>query len=388
MPAIVLLTHMPLVRIDEDEIPFAGGELWKLPYEQYDQLSLGAFADSQRLYEGTAPVFYRVDANVELPMLREGDNVGAGGMLELKCSVESWAELARLGFGFVVGFHDEVVDLAWRALVLASPSSSVPRPRLSVTFIVRGEEQAYFELNDTVYDGIRVQGDADQELLFSPRAVGTSLTRSTIERANELLPVVEAALGHAELAAALEALGATTHPSLSPSDQMTLAVTALEALVLPEVTTDIEETFARRLGALLTADEVEQKAVEEIGHELYDARSARMHGSSGRATKIDVVRDAWGQRLLAAAIVALTERVAAGGDLDLICAALDDGAAIGKGGVVDDDAALVSAQPPFDARAVPRRRLVFRRIARGPRGHDSELVAARRAARRRPLPPR
>ena len=252
MPAIVLLTHMPLVRIDEDEIPFAGGELWKLPYEQYDQLSLGAFADSQRLYEGTAPVFYRVDANVELPMLREGDNVGAGGMLELKCSVESWAELARLGFGFVVGFHDEVVDLAWRALVLASPSSSVPRPRLSVTFVVRGEEQAYFELNDTVYDGIRVQGDAGQELLFSPRAVGTSLTRvddRARQRACWRRWSPSGARPCASWPPRSRRWAATTHPSLSPSDQMTLAVTALEALVLPEVThRSSTETFARRVG--------------------------------------------------------------------------------------------------------------------------------------------
>lgn len=344
MPAIVLLTHMPLVRIDEDEIPFAEGELWRLPYEQYDQLSLGVFADSQPLYERTTPVFLRHDLpDAELPGLREGGTTEGGRMAELKAPTKSWELLPQLGFGFIAGYHETVVDPAWTALLLAAPASAMPQPRLSVTFVVRGEEQAYFEINDVIYDGVRVQGDADQELLFSPRATGSLLPRSTIERANELQRVVAAARGNAKLSAAVDALGATTHPSLSRPDQMALAATALEALLLPEVTSGIEATFARRLAALLAADDADQKEIEDVAHELYDARSARLHGESHRpSAEIDVIGDAWAQRLLAAAVVALTERVTAGGDIDEICAALDDGSRVGGGSIGD----TVGQSPP------------------------------------------
>ena len=322
MAAVVFLTHMPLLRLAEDEVPFAYGELTCLPWEQYDLLSQGAFSDFQRLYEQTAPVFYRVDVpDLDVPPV--STNPSTGGMMEFSGPSAKWGELLpAVGLGLLLFHSENLVDPSWTALLLAAPAAAPAWPRLSVTFAVRGDESASFEFQGQNFDAVRVDGDAGQQLLFSPRTAGTAITAATVERASGLLPLLEQAETHPELAAALASLRAIAHPSLSPAEQTTLAVVTLEALLLPEVTTGLAETFARRVVTLLGPDD-ESASLKRLALALYDARSTSLHG---RADHLDetAADTPFALRLLAGAIEALARAVAGGEEVAAVCAGLDE----------------------------------------------------------------
>jgi hypothetical protein len=344
---IVLLAHLPLLRLEEEEIDFGGGSLWRLPFETYDQVTLGAFGDHRDAYERTAPVVYRVDAQLEGPAIRHG--AGGAGTIEMKLPPYAWPRLAG-DLGFLVEFKENLVNRAWCALLLAAPATALPDPSASAIFAVRGEEGVYFQLGDSQGDAVRVQGDADQELFLLSRAAGPPLGRATVERAAEvwdLLPVVG---GDRALGAALRALLWTTEPVLSPSEQLTLAVTALEALLLPEVVSGLGATFAQRVSALLGGGEL-----ATLARELYDARSASLHGgapaSAERAAALS--RDAVAQQLLAGAILALAPAVLDGGDLAEIRDALDDGP-IGPAPVPPVPVAEPAGLRPADRMSIPQ----------------------------------
>jgi hypothetical protein len=325
MPAVVFLTHVPLLRLAEDDVPFAGGELTRLPWEQYDMLSQGAFSDFQRLYEETAPVFYRVDLpDLQVPPVSSAPSTG--GMIEFSAPSGVWESMVpAVGLGFLLAYSANVVDPAWTALLVAAPAAAPAWPRLSVTFAVRGDDATSFEFQGQNFDGARVDGDADQQLLFSPRAAGTEIPRETVEHADRLVPLIETAARHRQLAAAIAALQGATHPSLSAAEQTTLSVIALEALLLPEVVTGLGATFARRVATLL-APEDERKQLERAARALYNARSASVHGSPER-TDAAALGPAYAQRLLAASIEELAGAVGEDGDLAAVCAELDEGRA-------------------------------------------------------------
>lgn len=322
MPAFVFLTHIPLLRLEQDEVPFADGELTRLPWELYDQLSLGAFSDFQPLYEQTAPVFYRLDVP-DLPQSIASSTPSAGGMLELTAPTREWDTLLpELGLGWLLGYSDHLVEPAWTALLLAAAAAAPPRPRMSVTFVVRGEENASFEFQGRAFDGIRVSGETNQQLLFSPDAAGEEISAGTVEHADELIPLVETAGRHPRLSAAIAALQASTHPSLSPRELTTLAVVALEALLLPEIESGLTKTFGRRVATLLAA-EPERPKLDKTARRLYDERSVSLHGMSERPAAAPSAAAGYAQRLLAAAIEALAHAAGEDGDVPALCEELD-----------------------------------------------------------------
>ena len=111
-----MLTHVPLVRIDAPRAEIGGGALVALPFADYDELLLGAFTDSRRDYESTAPVFFVSEHDVDAP----------DGALEGRLD----RHLADCG---------RVRD----ALALAAPSSSIPDPALSLGLVdIAGEQPA------------------------------------------------------------------------------------------------------------------------------------------------------------------------------------------------------------------------------------------------------
>jgi hypothetical protein len=319
MPAVVFLTHIPLLRLAGNEVPFAHGALTHLEWDDYNTLSKGAFEDFQSLYEATGPVFYRVDVH-DLAVPPISDAPSTGGMIEFSAPSRAWdALLPQLGLGFMSAYANNVVHPAWIALLLAAPAAAPAWPRLSVSFAVGGDETTSFLFQDRNVDGVRVDGDASHQLLFSPRAAGSEITREAVEHADRLMAVLAAKPVKGDVAAALGALCALTHPALSPDQQTTLAVVTLEALLLPEVTTDLRATFARRLAALL-APGVDREALDRAARTLYDARSASLHGRAGG--RGDAARPALAQRALAGAIEALLPE---SDDVATICARLDQG---------------------------------------------------------------
>jgi hypothetical protein len=352
MPAVVFLTHIPLLRLAEDELPFAGGELTRLPWELYDSVSLGAFEDFRALYEQTAPVFFRTD-HPDLTAAPVRSAPAEGGMVEVTAPSPTWDWLLpNADLALLLNYANAVVEPAWTALLLAAPAAAPAWPRMSVTFAVRGDDATSFDVEGHRYDGVRVHGEAGQEMLFSPRAAGAEVTAATVARADDLVELVTSAARHPELRAALGALQASAHPSLSADERTTLAVTALESLLLPEVVSGLGATFARRI-AMLLSPTAEHGALEKVARALYDARSASLHGGSARAIQAAPPGSfAYGPRLLAAAIETLARAVGEDGDVGAICSELDARAPAGAvaASVADDVGARatdrLSARPP------------------------------------------
>lgn len=319
MASVVFFTHIPLLRLAGDEVPFAHGELTHLAWDDYNSLSQGAFEDFQTLYEATAPVFYRVDWR-EAEEQPVSDEPPTGGMLELSLPTQAWdAVLSNVGLGFISAYVNNMADPAWIALLLAAPAVAPAWPRLSVSFAVSGDRTTSFAFQDRRYDGVRVDGDAGQLLLFSPRAAGSEITREAVEHADCLLAMLAEKPLKREVAAALGALCGLTHPTLSPDQQTTLAVVSLEALLLPEVTTSLRATFGRRVAALL-APAAERHELEKAARALYDARSASIHARE--AVSRAAARPAFAQQALAAAIETLLSH---SDDVATVCARLDEG---------------------------------------------------------------
>jgi hypothetical protein len=364
MPAVVFFTHIPLLRLAGDEVPFASGELTHLAWDDYNSLSQGAFEDFRSLYEATAPVFYRVDVH-DLAAPPISDAPSTGGMIELSAPTNAWeALLPNVGLGFMSAYANNVADPAWIALLLAAPAAAPVWPRLSVTFAVSGDDTTSFAFQDRNVDGVRVDGDASHQLLFSPRAAGSEITREAVEHADRLLAMLAEKPLKRDVAAALGALCGLTHPALSPDQQTTLAVVTLEALLLPEVTTDLGATFARRVAALL-APEADRKELDRAARTLYDARSATLHGRAGprRAT----ARPAFAQQVLAAAIEALLPE---SDDVATVCARLDEGDGA-------DVPRLLDAEEAAGLQAPDRLRGRMPKIAAGlSLGGDIESMAA------------
>ncbi len=154
--------------------------------------------------------------------------------------------------------------------------------------------------------GLHIQGDADQEYLFLPDAAGAPVPAKTIELASSLLSFVRMAMQHPEFSPALSFLTASTAPTLSKFEQLTLSVIALEALLLPELLKSLPSTFARRLSALLAVDDGHRGELKRMAKKLYGYRSAGLHGGpSFNLEGSRTIEQAHGPQALAAAILAL-----------------------------------------------------------------------------------
>lgn len=309
MSELVFLAHLPLLRIDSESIPFAGGDLWRMPFENFCALTGSAFESHQSEYEATAPVFYRVVADLELPGLTPGRG-DATKAIEIKAPSDNWGLFEQFGLGFLERFQQALVDRAWAGLLLASPASALPAPRLSVMFVVSTDD-AGFELSESKTNVVHIQGDADQEYLFFSRAAANTLSEETISQASALTEIVDEARQMPGLTGALDTLLASTNPALTPLEQLIVSVIALEALLLPEITSGLSKSFSDRLAALLASTAEQVPPLTEVAALLYKLRSSALHdrtASDSRAAD-EPLANAYGQQLLAAAIRELTPRL-------------------------------------------------------------------------------
>ena len=321
MPDLDFLIHLPLLRIEEELLPFADVRLYRAPFEKYNEITAGAFSDHRARYEATEPVF--LSFTVQIPedgLERRIDEVHS--LVEMKFPSTRTAMLDQLGLHAINWAHQKVVTPAWSALLLAAPAAALAPPRWSQSFISIG---GGFTLNiggkPTVV--ARVQGEADHEYLFLPDAPSERIPTANIARAAELAHTVREWEQVPALHAAITALRATGLPMLGQQDRMTIAVQALESLLLPEVRTDLKRTFARRAAALLASDAKSSHRVEELARELYALRGESVHGSALQQN--DAFDNALAEQMLAAAIQALGRLVARGQTIDKVRAQLDRG---------------------------------------------------------------
>jgi hypothetical protein len=348
MADIVFLAHLPLLRIPAESVPFHGGDLWRMPFEAYRSITAGAF-DRPREYEATSPVFYRRMKALELPFLSKRTEADKGNMLQLK-----WASGIPSTIPLLEGFLSHFVEPAWAALVLAAPGAALPPPRFSCAFVETPDQDVMFELGGR-FSSIQSQGDADHEYLFSSELALEPLGDAALARARAIAPHIEELRNSPAVSAALEALLATSAPSLAPAEQLTIAVTSLEALLLPEVRSGLKATFARRASNLLGSDPEERMALSSTFRMLYDLRSASVHGADLRhATDTsEVLRFAFAEQLLAASLLEVSSR-SRGLGLDALRASLDtEPGQASPGGSVSSARGLPAA-PPAPLRAPER----------------------------------
>ncbi|WP_374457635.1 hypothetical protein [Nocardioides sp.] len=271
MPGIKFLMHLPRLRLQADQVPLSFGTLVKPTWDSFDSLTLRAYSDWQRAYEAADPVFLLVEGDVDLPFLQKG-SVSGSQMVELKMPSDEWDDMLPRIFGTSVfsWIHDTYADVVWAAFVLAAPGAGPGRPRTSVTWLIPDDGHVV-ALGGEQRTGIRVQGEADLEYLFSADTACVPLSDDDVMRAMQLVPVVQQVLADERLGPALRQLLATTGPTLTPGERLVLAVSALEGLLLPEVRVGLQDTFAQRVVALLGAD------LEERARSLYRARSKAVH---------------------------------------------------------------------------------------------------------------
>jgi hypothetical protein len=303
--AIQVLAHIPRLRMTPDRFETPGGSLVKLTWESYDGLTLGAFSGSKHLYEATDPVFLLVELNLDLPFVRPGPPK-RNGMVEMKVPRREWADLLPriTGSAFLPAFHEQLVDTVWAGLTLATPGAAPADPRMSVTILLPAPD-THVQLGTESMQGIRVQGEADQEYVFGPATACRPLEAADLQRACEFMPAARNMAAHPELGPALRQLLGTSEASLASGDRLLLAVSALEALLLPEVATGQQDALAARVTALLG------DAAEPIARALYRARSRAVHDGPDMAG--DVI-DGTAEQLLADVLIAAEALI--GGDSD------------------------------------------------------------------------
>ncbi|MFN3859907.1 MAG: hypothetical protein ACK4R2_00370 [Roseateles sp.] len=301
---IVLLAHLPLVRIAEDSLPFAGGDLWRMPFETFDALTARAFSDHRRAYEAMAPVFLRQVVGVRLPQIVPLDpQAPQTATLQLKLPERAWPLLEKFGLALLRRFHALAVQPAWQALLLQAPDALLPPPRWSLTLAI-ADEGFGFSGGEQPARVASVQGDADLEYLinagFPTRQFSAAELQAAAIWAERLSDGADV---DARLGAALDALAESASPLLGPAERTMLATMALETLLLPELRSGMAATLERRLSHLLGRDEAERQQSRGSARELYKARSASVHGEATAPAEPD--GSASGGAWLAAAILAL-----------------------------------------------------------------------------------
>lgn len=296
MPRIQILAHLPRFRMEPDQVSFPLGTLVKLTWESYDGLTLGAFSDWKPWYDASDPVFLLVEAEADLPFVRPG-TVSEPGMAEMKCPSIRWNDLLPriLGSPFLTRFHDSVVDVVWAALLLAVPGAAPAWPRTSVTLLIPVEGHVV-SLGDEERAGIRIQGEADQEYIYSADTSCLPVTEDDLALAAGLVPLIQRIGEDAGLVAALRQLMVTTDVGLGPGDRLVLAVSALESLLLPEVRSGQQDAFAERITGVVG------QGREGTARAAYRARSRIVH--EGPAAVGPGVPAAVAEQLLADVLIA------------------------------------------------------------------------------------
>jgi hypothetical protein len=327
MPDLDFLVHLPLLRIEEPVLPFGPGKLYRMPFDHYNQVTLGAFEEQRAKYEATEPVFLSFSVPVDEDLLQpRGDD--AKGVTEIKMPSTRTAMLDQLGLGVINWVHDRLVTPAWSSLLLAAPATALAPPRWSQTFL--GFPEGFtLRLGPQPTLAVRVQGQADHEYLFLADAVSQPIPSDAVALAAALLLQLRDWEQVPELRAALASLRATGVPLLSRQDRVTIAVQALEFLLLPDVHTTLKKTFSRRVSALLTSAGQPTAPLSAVAADLYALRSESVHGA--RVTSdTEAAERYYAEQILAAAIRTAGGLHASGRSLEQVRAEIDSGAPIGN----------------------------------------------------------
>lgn len=357
MTTVNYWSHIPHVRIDTEVAEFGPGRLWRVPFDVWDYLMVGAFTDHQEAYDATAPVSFYVETEVDWEFLTPWDSLESGRpehTTNIEAKVPSLSEddvLERFGLGFMTHFVD-LACVAQAALTLSAPASAPGSPRMSVTMFK--PDDAVIDLGGIHGTGARIEGDADHEWMLMPEAAGETFDATSIANGSMLYDFAWQATHHGDLRPAIDALLTASHPALDARQRLVLCTVALEALLMPEAQSQLASTFRRRVATLLDP----MPMAEEAARVLYQARSAALHGDEARSSDSfdDLAQRCVAQQVLAATVLAVGPAVLQGARIEEVRLALDHG-------VVPDDRLAV---PTHDLATRPLVEQAYRLIHQAP----------------------
>jgi hypothetical protein len=321
MTVVNYWSHIPHVRIEDEVVEFGPGHLWRVPFEVWDHLMLGAFSDHREAYESTAAVCFYMETDVEWDIF-VGGPVDHTANIEAKKPAFSGDDVfEQVGLGFMTSFVSQHATSAQAALTLARPMVAPGSPRMSVTMFKADDAQ--ISIGDMQGTGARMQGDADHEWMLMPESAGEPLDPVTLADGSTLYDFAWAIRDHDDLRPALDTLLRAAQPTLNARQRLVLCTIALEALLMPEARSDLAATFHKRVATLLDP----MPGAEAAARVLYQARSAALHGDEPRspAAVEDHAQRCVAQQVLAAAILALGPAVLQGHDLEELRSQLDGG---------------------------------------------------------------
>ncbi len=355
MTNVQLMAHIPRLRMEPAAVDLPVGTLVKPTWDSYDAITLGAFTDWAAAYEAADPVFLLLEGEIDLPFLAPGHE-DVEGMSEMKFRSTAWNDLIPqiLGSPFLTAFHDQVADVVWAALMLAAPGAAPGWPRTSVTFLLPDDGHVHLP-DGGRHTGLRIQCEADQEYVYSADTACAPLTDAQLQRAATLVPVVQRLRDDERLGPALGQLLATTEATLAPAERLVIAVSALEGLLLPEVRSGLQDTFATRVAQLLGP------WADAPARDLYRARSRAVHDGPDAAEAR--ITPGVAEQVLADVLIASLDKLAAPAD-DLAGGDPEVGPVAAARAVEGEERDQTSAGPALDP-AIPRPRHPARARARG-----------------------
>lgn len=319
MSKVMYFAHLPGFSLSGESSGFAGMLLDKLPFDDYNTITHGAFEDYREKYQKTEPVF--LIKSVDADLIEPGSPPGNLATPQFKYRSNNSQVLEDMGLGSINHFYANEVFYSWAALNLACPAAMLINPRYSTGVIY--SEDGYFDFGGKLGRGLQIQGDADQEFLFDPSLCSSPYDEKMVREAELLIPCFEYISGNDELFGALIALVNPLSPVLTGRDHLILSVMALEELVLRGERRNLRKHFSQRVSSLVRIEQNRFDA-DKLARNLYDLRSAAIHGRDS-SNLAEVVEMRHAPQMLCAVIIELAEQLQQGRTLDDVFAAVESG---------------------------------------------------------------
>ena len=301
--ACTITAHLPMLRIEPERISFHDFDLWRMPFEVYNDLTGGNLDSLKTDYEAVAPVFLQFSSDAQVPDEAEvaeeqnGESEGAR-VIELRSQESAYQSLGLLGLGSAAA----QIRGIWSLISLAFPFLLLPEPGLSQIFVHADDGE--IGLSNVRGSRACVQGPADYEYFFLDIPHQRTLKAEDFPRLRDTFKLVGALYDDSSLRFALESFLESLSPVFGWAERTTLCVIALESLLMPEITENLTETFARRLPHLLLGEESGVSVDESLARRLYAARSDEMHGSRSECLRIADRPSRWQPHALSAELFA------------------------------------------------------------------------------------
>jgi hypothetical protein len=297
---VTLLAHMPGHQLSPEltSLELDGARLTHLTWEEWRAVD-DSYPFQERRYAASRPLFLLVEEDRSVLVVEEGR------------SAED--DLEHFMTGTAARVH--------HALTMRDPHCPrIPAPVMSM---------GYQQLNGTV---VRTVGPLEREAIvwqlgFEP---AEPLAEGDVDGVRLLVRLLEATPTPSSATVLLDVLEVTGRPDVDHPTGFVLCVAALEVALLPDTTSQLRATFARRVAAMATAEPDELTRLDEYASALYRLRSEIVHGGVRASTlesldlpSADYIDAAIGRDLVRPVVIRLAALLSAGIDPERVPDLLD-----------------------------------------------------------------